>query len=357
MIKILNRYLLKIYLKYYIFSLLVLTFLFLLIDVVTVLNRFQVSGSVYLEYYFYYIPWIISQMMPIAGVLATVFLFVTIQKNNELIGFYSLGISIYQVLSPLVVVLFLISFLGWFFTDKVIPKANERRNYYYYVEMKKNPLSYNQFKKKNIWLKTQEVIINFKQMLSESEVQGAKVFFYDRDKWRPTRIIDAKKVRFDKTAWAFKDGVETLYEPAGVVLRPFKEIITKPLEDLVGLKKSLPRVESMSLSELSYAIKKAKASSMTTRLLEMEYYGKLSFIFSSLFLSLLALPFCIKDQRSSNLFVGLGVTLGLVLLYWVVYSLALNLGKTGVMPAMMAAWLPGVLSVATFFILMRRQRF
>ncbi len=357
MIKILNQYLLKLYLKYYFFSLLVLTFLFLLIDIFTILNRFQVSGSVYLGYFIYYIPWIISQMMPIAGVLATVFLFITIQKNNELVVFYSLGISIYQVLAPLLVVLFLTSFFGWFFTDKIVPKAIERRNYYYYVEMKKKPASYNKFKEKNIWLRTQEAIVNFKEVLSESEVTGAKVFFYDKDKWRLVRTIDAKNVRIGETAWVFKDGVETFYKPLSIVLKPFKAILTKPLQGSQEFTKSLPRPESMTLSQLSNAIKQAKTSFMETKLLETEYYGKLSFIFSALFLSLLALPFCIKDQRSSSLFLGLGFTLGLVLFYWVVYSLTLSLGKAGVLPAMVAAWLPGALSLTSFFILMRRERF
>ncbi|MGH1468413.1 MAG: LptF/LptG family permease [Bdellovibrionales bacterium] len=357
MIKILDQYLLKLYLKYYFFSLLVLTFLFLLIDVVTTLNRFQVAGNIYLGYYMYYIPWIVAQMMPISGVLATVFLFVNIQKNNELVVFYSLGISIYRVLAPLLSVLFLISVVGWAFTDKVVPKAMERRNYYYYVEMKKNPASFNQLKKKNIWLRTPEAIINFKQILSESEVQGVKVFFYDREKWKPTRVLDAKKVRLDKQLWTFEDGVEVLYGASGVTSKPFKEIVTKPLEDLTEFKKRQSRAEAMSLSELSYAIKKAKAASMATRLLETEYHGKLSFIFSALFLSLLALPFCIGNQRSSNLFVGLGFTLALVLLYWVAYSSSLNMGRTGVMPAVIAAWLPGLLSVLAFLALIRRQRF
>ena len=39
----------------------------------------SVPGRIFLAYYMYYLPWVVSQMMPIAGVLATVFLFVTLQ--------------------------------------------------------------------------------------------------------------------------------------------------------------------------------------------------------------------------------------------------------------------------------------
>lgn len=355
--KILDKYLLKLYIQYYFFSLLVLTFLFLLIDVVTMLNRFQVSGGVFLGYFMYYTPWIISQMMPIAGVLATVFLFVNIQKHNELVIFYSLGVSIYRVLAPLLSVLFLLSIFGWVLTDKIVPKAMEKRNYYYYVEMKDSPASYNQLKKKNIWLRTPEAIINFKEVLSQTEVEGAKVFFYDREEWRPVRVIEAKSLELGDETWTFKDGIEVLYRATGVDSIPFDEITTKPLEDLKEFKKRQSRVESMSLSELSYAIGKAKEASMSTRLMETEYHGKLSFIFSALFLSLLALPFCIGNARSSNVFVGLGITLALVLVYWVAYSTSLGLGRTGILPAVVAAWSPGLCSILAFFFLIRRQRF
>lgn len=357
MLKIIDQYLLKLYLKYYFASLMVLTFLFLLIDVLTTLNRFQVAGHVYLGYYLYYTPWMISQMMPIAGVLATVFLFVNIQKNNELVVFYSLGISIYRVLAPLLSLLFLISLFGWLLADKIVPKAMEQRNYYYYVEMKKNPASYNQLKKANVWLRTPDAIINFKRVVSKTKVNGVKVYFYDKEKWRPTRVLDAKSAFLGEGKWVYKSGIETVYSYPGVSSKPFESLETKPLEDLTEFKKRQSRVESMSLSELSFAIDKAKAASMATRLLETEYHAKLSFIFSALFLSLLALPFCIGNQRSSNTFVGLGVTLALVLVYWIAYSSSLNLGRTGLLPAAMAAWLPGVVSVLAFFFLIRRQRF
>ncbi len=355
MFKLIDRYLIKLYLKYYFSSLLVLTFLFLLIDVLTTLNRFQVAGHVYLGYYLYYIPWMISQMMPIAGVLATVFLFVSIQKNNELVVFYSLGISIYRVLAPLLALLFLISVFGWFLSDKIVPKSMEQRNYYYYVEMKKNPASYNRLKKANVWLRTPDAIINFKKVLSESEVQGVTVYFYDKEKWRPTRILNASSASLNEDSWVYKNGVDTRYDTNGVTSEKFEEVLTKPLEDLTEFKKRQSRVEAMTLSELSNAIDKAKASSMATRLLETEYHAKLSFIFSALFLSLLALPFSIGNQRSSNMFVGLGVTLALVLGYWISYSSSLNLGRTGILPPLLAAWLPGLVCILVFFVLIKRK--
>lgn len=357
MVKILDQYLFKLFVKNYLFSLLVLTTLFLIIDVITSLNRFQVSGSIFLAYYLHYTPWVVSQMMPIAGVISTVFLFVNLQKNNELVVFYSLGVSIYRVLAPLMCALLLISLLGWVITDKVVPGSMDKRNYYYYVKMKGNPASYNKLKKDDIWFRTPRAIVNFKKILSQTEVLGGRVYFYSNAEWRPTRIIEAKKILLKKEVWVFEEGVETLYEDDRVTTIKFDKITTSPLEDLSEFEKRQSRVESMTLSELSYAIKKGKESSMATNNLETEYHGKLSFIFSALFLSLLALPFCIGNARSSNMFVGLGVALLLVIVYWIAYSFCISMGKTGLLPAVVAAWLPGFLSVSTFGFLIRKQRY
>jgi lipopolysaccharide export system permease protein len=355
--KILDQYLFKLFVKNYLFSLLILATLFLIIDVITILNRFQVPGHIYLAYYINYTPWVISQMMPIAGVLSTVFLFVSLQKNNELVVFYSLGVSIYRVLAPLMCALLLVSIFCWLVTDKVVPSAMDKRNYYYYVKMKENPASYNKLKKNDIWFRTPRAIVNFKKLLSQGEVSGGRVYFYANETWRPTRVLEAKKIFLKKEVWIFENGVETLYENDRVTTIKFDKVTTSPLEDLSEFEKRQSRVESMTLSELSYAIEKGQEASMSTNNLETEYHGKLSFIFSALFLSLLALPFCIGNTRSSNVFVGLGVALVLVILYWVAYSFCLSMGRTGVVPAMIAAWLPGFVSVAAFGFLIRKQRY
>lgn len=341
-----------------------MVFLFLLIDIITTLNRFEdVAGKIYVGYYVNYLPWIASQMMPVASVMAVVFLLVSLQRHHELIVLHSLGLSIYRVLQPVLFCILLFSLFSWYLADKVVPKAMEKRNYYYYVEMKKNPGGYNKLKKENIWFRTPEAIVHFGKTLSNGEIRGAKVFFYDNKKWKPTRVLESKKLELKDKEWTFKEGAEVFYtndsmgEVIGVETKEFDVKSISPLEDLTDFKKRQSRAESMSLSELSYAIEKAKASGMSFRILETEYYGKLSFIFSALFLSFLAVPLVIGKSRSSNVFVGMGLSIFIVLAYWVVYSTFLNMGKSGLVPPIVAAWSPGLLALLVFFLLMKRKTY
>ena len=354
MLKKVDSYLLSTFLGYFFLSLLVVCSLFLFIDVISTLSRFDVSGGVFLAYYFNYLPWIVTQMQPIAGVLATVFLFVSLQKNHELVVFYSLGLSIYRVLTPVLSILMLMALFSWFMTDVVVPKSMQKRNYYYYVEMKNRPGDFNKLRKSNVWFRTPEAIINFGKVVSQNEVENIKIFLLDREKWRPKKLIQAKSSLLNEKKWIYKNVSITDYSGSSPVTKNLETYKTKALEDLKEFKKRQSKLNTMSLSQLSYAIKKAEEASMSTLKLKTEYHGKLSFIFSALFLSLLVLPFCLGNQRSSNVFIGLSVAMLSVMGYWIFYSSMLNFGKSGLVPPLIAGWLPGLCCVLVFLTTVRK---
>ena len=355
MLKRVDVYLITTFLGYFFLSLLVVCAFFLFFDVILTLSRFDVSGGIFLAYYLNYVPWVVTQLQPIAGVLATAFLFVYLQKNHELIIFYSLGLSIYRVLVPVFLILMGLAFFSWFMMDWVVPQTMEKRNYYYYVEMKKQPGKYNKLKKSNIWFRTPDAIINFGKMISQVEVENIKIFIFDREKWRPTEVIEAKSSLLLDDKWIYKDVSITVYQEESTTTRQLDRYETAPLEDLKEFKKGQSQLNSMSLRQLSYTIKKAKKAAMSTVKLRTEYYGKLSFIFSTLFLSLLVLPFCIGNQRSSNVFIGLSVAMVSVIGYWIFYSIMLNFGNSGAVPPLVAAWTPGVVSMLVFLVFIRRH--
>ncbi len=336
----------------------VFTMLFVLIDALSFMSRYPASGAVYFAYYLNYSPSIIVQMLPIAGVLATVFLFVYLQKNTELVVFFSLGISFYRLLLPVLGCLFFASFMGWYISDKIVPITMDKSNYYKFVEIKKKPHQYNHMKKRNLWFRTPEAIVNFGKTITATRVLDVNIVFYDKEKWAPTRVIKAESANLKDSIWVLSNGQETLINVDGAAeVSDFKELTLPPLQDLKEYEKRQSRTDSMSVSELSYAIKKNEEAGMATRTLRTDYHGKWSFIFSGIFLSLLAIPFCIGNSRASNVFVGLGVSMGLVLVYWIVYSVSLNLGKVGIFPPVLAAWFPGLISLAFFGVMSPKLKY
>jgi lipopolysaccharide export LptBFGC system permease protein LptF len=74
----------------------------------------------------------------------------------------------------------------------------------------------------------------------------------------------------------------------------------------------------------------------------VELQHKLAFPFVTLVMTLLAIPFGVSTGRRGALYaVGLGIVLALA--YWILTSLFVALGKSGLLTPMLAAWTPNVI--------------
>jgi lipopolysaccharide export system permease protein len=73
----------------------------------------------------------------------------------------------------------------------------------------------------------------------------------------------------------------------------------------------------------------------------------------NILISMLAIPFALRSPRSGGVWrsIGLGLLIGFAC--WVVLSVSLSLGRKGVLPALLAAWLPGVLFAGSGAVLFR----
>ena len=113
--------------------------LFLIIDFISSLMRFDVGFPTLIRYYGVYSFQICYQFIPVASMVGVVFTLSEMNRNKELSALYSLGISLFRILAPIffwILVLFYFSFL---LGDRFIPLTKQKRDYIYYTEMKKKP--------------------------------------------------------------------------------------------------------------------------------------------------------------------------------------------------------------------------
>ena len=89
----------------------------------------------------------------------------------------------------------------------------------------------------------------------------------------------------------------------------------------------------------------------------MAFHSKFSFALAGLVMSLLALPFCVGHARGGGMAKNIGICLGLVLAYWILYSTSQTLGHHGQLSPILAAWFPNVFMVGLgVFLLLRSKR-
>ena len=108
----------------------------------------------------------------------------------------------------------------------------------------------------------------------------------------------------------------------------------------------------MWLSELQHQIDDP-ATAVKSRLKMMaEYHSRFTFPFASLVFAILAVPLGMQNRRSGKSG-GFAVSIGIILSYYVLMSVARTLAEKGVLPPVVALWLPNFIFFAIGWFLLR----
>jgi lipopolysaccharide export system permease protein len=330
---------------FFLSGLIVFSLIFLVSDFLSNSGQFQqVSRLEIAQFYFYMLPEIVYRMIPVASLVGVIFTLTQLQRTNELMALFSLGVSLWQVGGVLLFWAGVTSGLALFAGDQWVPKATQHKNSLYYNRIQKNPGLYSVVKTGRIWYKVRDTIFYIQSLNpATNTAEGLKMFIIGPD-WQLLQMIEARKVELKKDTWVLKEGINTIFTPNSEfpVTRPFKEKTISMGEEASSLAETAKPSEVLSMSELRRFIARNKEAGLDTLRYEVDYFGKWSFAFAGCIMSLLAIPFGVKRGRSSGFMSSIGVVLGLVFLYWTLYSSGLALGYYGRIPAFFAAVVPSV---------------
>lgn len=354
-IKKVDTYILGSFLTYLLVSLCVLVMLFLSVDLMSSLNRFEVGGSILLSYYVNYLPWIIYHMLPISCLLAMVFLMTRLVKSSELTALFASGYGLSRILGSVLVFLCLLTAGMFWFGDQVMPSAMDKRYYIYYVEMKKDPNRYSKTRQKNIWYKTEEAIIHFNEILDPKNVAGVQLFFISPD-WQLSSHYEADNLILNDGVWVLLDGQKSEYDDKTEKFKvsKFKESVLPAITQVENMQISGEATENLSLKDLWNLIKQNARIGLKNHDLKVIFWSKFSFALTILILPLLGLAMTSVNRRDGNAFLSGSIGGFMVLAYWILYSSALSIGKAGFIPPAVAAFSVPLLGFVLIALLIQR---
>ncbi|MCB0362360.1 MAG: LptF/LptG family permease, partial [Bdellovibrionales bacterium] len=302
-----DRYIAKKFILFFIGGLLVFATIFLAFDSLSSLARYEVSSAVLISYYSYYLPSIVYQMIPVACLLATVFTLTSLSRSQELVAFFSMGMSLWRVSLPILVVVGIVGGFNFWVGDRLLPKFNQKKNYVFYVEIKKRPGLYSTVKTNKIWYRSENVLFNIKTISAESATaQGLSLYYFDGG-WNLVQLIVAKTVHISGSTWELLDGTVTLFakESSFPLTKTFSKKVIEMNEEVADLQSSEHSSDTMSLNALNRFIFKNKEAGLDTLRYEVDFHSRASFPFAALVMSLMGIPFSVGRQRSGGAFVSI----------------------------------------------------
>jgi lipopolysaccharide export system permease protein len=349
--KNIDRYIVRQFLTTALFALVAVVIVFIVIDAMEKLDDFidkQASWGVIAQYYFYFIPEIIKLIIPVALLLASLFVTARLSTQNELAAMKSGGISLYRIMVPYVVVATVISLASVYFNGWVVPSANTKKFTIERVYLHKDVISASAA---NIYVQDSPTRILSLGFYDDGRALGSRVSIQDFSPDDPTRMagrVDAGTMTWDSTAriWVLHDGTRRWLEQGGEKIERFDTQPAGRLHfDPEDLRKKQEKPDEMDYYTLQEFIRNQQRAGQDVARWQVDFYSKISFPFASVIVVLFGVPFS-SIRRRGGVGVQLGISLLVCFIYLIFMKVAQVFGYNGDINPLLTAWLANLIFFA-----------
>jgi LPS export ABC transporter permease LptG/LPS export ABC transporter permease LptF len=316
--------------------------------------RNNVPGGVIYRYYKYLSLQLAFDVAPIAVLVTTLVTFSLLTRTSEVVALRSLGVSLYRMALPVLVGAALIGAVCAALQFRVLPASNQKvAEANDRIKGRDKPRSVRRADQQ--WLIGRgRFIYNYLNYDKESRsLQRLQVFTFDGEHALVARLL-AATARYDARGWIVEGGWVRTFE--GVQEKSFRRIEAPVVIDLDEppdyFAAEIRKPRAMSFGELGAYVREIRESGQSAPALEVALHNRIAFPFASLVMALVALPFAFRLERRGALY-GLGVAIGLGIVFMAVFALFRTLGEVGSFPAVVAVWSPNTLfaMLATYLFL------
>jgi lipopolysaccharide export system permease protein len=358
-LKILDRYILKEFLKFFGITGISLIVLFLIVDFFEKIRMFlsnQAAAMQMASYFIFSIPMIISYMLPPAVLLATLLTYSSLSKFSEITAMKANGISLYRISIPPLIFAVLISIFSFFFNELITPAAVQKTEHIIIVEVQKQK-TLGFFKQNEIWYHGENAIYNFKMFdVNNDTLRGVTINYLNPDFTLKMRI-DAQSAEWKDDKWVFHNLLVTTFDINGVpILEWSKEKIVNIPEKPSNFKVIQKDAEKMGYFELKKYVNKIQTEGYDVQSYLVDLQGKIAVSFVTIILVIIGISFSLRSERSGGVMQSIGIGIFVGFSYFVVHAFSMTLGRSGTLPPFLAAWAANIFfSVAATMLLYRAR--
>ena len=314
------------------------------------------------DYLLNLIPYILYNVTPLCVLVAVLVTFGALARSSEFTAMKAAGISLYRVVTPVLVLTAVIAVALFAFDEFYLPAANRRQEALRAVIKGKPAQTFLRPDRKWISGQTDPTPLlpaATQESSAAHTAEPTRIFYYqffdpDRNvfanltifEFNPVtftlkRRIFAASARWDPSVdrWLFENGwVRTFagettasYQP--FVLQTFEEIREQP----TYFKKEDRQSQEMSFDELSRYISDLRQSGFDTKRLSVQLQRKLAYPLITLVMAVLAVPFALSTGKRGGV-AGYALAIFMAVAYLGVSSFFEAMGNVNTLPPMLAAW-------------------
>jgi len=345
--ELLSRYIVKIFLRNFALSLGSFVGVYLLVDFFEKVDNFvekSAPAKLYLGYFLNAIPLFVTQVAPLAVLMAAFITIGSLSRTGELTAMRAGGLSLYRIARPIILTTCVITVLLIINQEFILPGSTGTMNRIMKEEVK--GISHPQRIRNQIWVRDGNSIVHIEQVIPNEGVLQGITFFELDENFRIIARTDAGSGQYADSGWQFRNIKRRLFNPGD------GEMVSASLarrESLPFNKKPADfRQDDPHEWELNFLDLRTLATRMqddgydATRYL-VNMHAHIASPFACLVMVLLGIPFALNRGRNTSLALGIVISVLVGVAYFMLHSIATAFGYSGVLPPLLATWSANIL--------------
>lgn len=366
-IKVIDRFLLKEFIKYTVLAVLCVVVIYQLIDLFEELDYFinrHVSVFIVALYYLYSTPAAISLFLPVGIILSCFFSYGMLIRERSIYVFQSAGVNVYRLFLPIVIVGIIMIFFQFFSYELITITANRKLEALKRTQIERKYGNITT-KRYNLYIRGKDQLVYYiyeyesiNSVLGERSGQMRNFIIIQINKdGRLQKRIDGCEAIYKEHQWRAKNIDVRLFESDTIESYVHYDTLTLTISEKPGdFTDEVRVIEELSVWELNKYIKQLKVAGVKTAKSEVEFHYRFSSSCVGLILILLSLPLAVKLRHGGVMF-GLGLGLLFSFIYWGLVQITKAFGQASMINPFLAAWLANFifLAVDAYFIFRVKQ--
>lgn len=353
---ILDRFLVREFLRYFVLVTVGISVLFLGIDFLANMWKINLPMGKILIFYVLKIPEALQQFLPLGCLLGVLLVLAGMSRQNEILALYSSGVGGLRIVSTFVAIVATVSTLSFLVFDSLVPTMTKMQL------MLRKGVSFDQegalfTLRTGLWYRGKHMIYNVGRFVPQTNTLEKVSIYRLNPSFEVVQIIHSQKATFINDEWILEDGSVITYDPdtrfptAEKFAKKAGVILEKP-----GDFKTLELYEgTMRLRDLRKYIDRNRNFGLDTISQQVHYHERVALVFAPLVFLLLAVPFALKPLKSYSMPKSIGLCFLIVFLYLLMFRMSLSVGKGGHIPPVVSAWTPNLLFLGIAGLLITRK--
>jgi len=319
-------------------------FLVRLIPFLDVVLELDISFPDFIRSLSYLFPNMMIYSIPMATMMGVIIGFTRLSNDAEILAFKACGISLYNVLPPVIIVSLLISMIAAYISINLIPAGEVAMKQLFY-QLTKEKIDRG-IKEKEFTAALGDLVVYVENIDEQT------------NQWRDVWVSDMRGQSTPSITMAQTGGMSADIEAMAVTIDLFNGSLHRTGEEqsqivifdrytvnipltLPATKNTVVGIKAMDMKELRQAASSHSSDSETGRNYLIEFHKRLVLPVGCLIMSLMALPLGLQSGPGKRA-IGIPLGLGFFIFYYVIYTIGKTLAEDSFLPVGLSMWTPNL---------------